>query len=137
MPHIIIDDLNHLSGSASGFLETNKGKRIFAFFGSMGSGKTTFIKSLCEHLGSLDTVTSPTFTIINEYGTSSGVSLYHFDFYRIEKASEIFDVGFLEYLESGDYCFMEWPEIIDQWLPGETVRVRISVDSELKRHLDF
>ena len=94
----------------------------------MGAGKTTIIKAICEVLGAVDIVSSPTFTLVNEYKTSKGESIYHIDFYRIKKHEEVFDFGIEEYLYSGSYCFMEWPELVEEILPPETVNVRITVD---------
>jgi tRNA threonylcarbamoyladenosine biosynthesis protein TsaE len=103
---IIIKDKRQLAKCAREFLNLTSGKRIFAFSGSMGAGKTTIIKSICKELGAKDVVTSPTFTLINEYKTFSGESIYHIDFYRIKRPEEVFDFGLEEYLSSGFYCFM-------------------------------
>jgi tRNA threonylcarbamoyladenosine biosynthesis protein TsaE len=132
---IIIRDKSLLPESAKKFLSLTSGRKIFAFFGSMGAGKTTIIKAICEALGAKDTVTSPTFTIVNEYMTYSGESIYHIDFYRIKKTGEVFDFGIEEYLGSGSYCFMEWPELVEGILPPETVNVRITVDDNEQRIL--
>lgn len=129
----IIKDKRHLHKAALTFLNHTRGKRIFAFYGSMGSGKTTIIKAICEALGTVDIVTSPTFTLVNEYKTSNAESLFHIDFFRIKKPEEVFDFGFEEYLESGSYCFMEWPDLIKNILPPETVNVRITVDDNDQR----
>jgi tRNA threonylcarbamoyladenosine biosynthesis protein TsaE len=101
----------------------------------MGAGKTTVIKAICEVLGAKDIVTSPTFTLINEYLTSYGEAIYHIDFYRIKKPDEVFDLGIEEYLSSGSYCFIEWPELAEGVLPPETVNVRITVKDDEKRIL--
>ncbi len=98
-------------------------ERVFAFYGPMGIGKTTFIKSICRALGSDDLVSSPSFSIVNHYMTHRGASLYHFDFYRINKLEEVFDMGYEEYLYSGNYCFIEWPEKMESLLPDHCVRV--------------
>jgi tRNA threonylcarbamoyladenosine biosynthesis protein TsaE len=100
--------------------------RVFALYGSMGAGKTTFIKALCRELGVADIVQSPTFSIINEYKTGERDTIYHFDFYRIQNISEVYDIGYEDYLYSGRYCFLEWPELIEPLLPSGTVRIRIS-----------
>jgi tRNA threonylcarbamoyladenosine biosynthesis protein TsaE len=134
---IIIRDKSHLHQVAKKFLSLNSDKKIFAFFGSMGAGKTTIIKAICEALGAKDIVTSPTFTIVNEYRTSSGETIYHLDFYRIKKTEEVFDFGIEEYLDSGSYCFMEWPELVKGILPPETVNIRITVDDNEQRILNF
>lgn len=133
---IIIDGLNKLPQSAKIFLENMKGEKLFAFYGSMGSGKTTFIKALCDAMGTVDVASSPSFTLINEYKTNQGESLFHFDFYRIKKIEEVFDFGLEEYLSSGAFCFMEWPELIEDILPPETVKVKISVKKNGKRILE-
>jgi tRNA threonylcarbamoyladenosine biosynthesis protein TsaE len=133
---IIIDGLAKLPQSAKIFLENMKGEKLFAFYGSMGSGKTTFIKALCGTMGTVDVATSPTFTLVNEYKTEKGESLFHFDFYRIKKIEEVFDFGLEEYLASGAFCFMEWPEQIEDILPPETVKIKISVKKNGKRILE-
>ncbi len=132
---IIIKDKNHLDRAAGKLLKHFGGNRIFAFYGSMGAGKTTFIKSVCKALGATDIVTSPTFTLVNEYRTTRGESIYHIDFYRIKKQEEVFDFGIEEYLTGDSYCFMEWPELIEEILPAGTIRVRITVDSGEQRTL--
>lgn len=132
---IIIKDKTHLRAAANEFLKVTSGKKIFAFYGSMGAGKTTIIKAICEVLDVKDIVTSPTFTIVNEYLTKSLGSIYHIDFYRIKKSDEVFDFGIEEYLTSGSYCFMEWPELVDGILPQETVNVRITVGENEERIL--
>ena len=120
-----ITHLSTLQKSARLLLDYFPGERIFAFYGAMGAGKTTFIKAICHELGSNDYVTSPTFALINEYSTSEGSVIYHFDFYRIKKLEEAFDLGYEDYIYSGNYCFIEWPEMIDQLLPEGIVEVRI------------
>jgi tRNA threonylcarbamoyladenosine biosynthesis protein TsaE len=134
---IVVPDKKHLHQSAEKFLNITEGKRIFAFFGSMGAGKTTIIKAICETLGARNVVTSPSFTIVNEYVTKTGDSLYHIDFYRIKKTEEVFDIGIEEYLYSGSYVFMEWPELVESILPPGTVNVRITVDKNEQRILDI
>jgi tRNA threonylcarbamoyladenosine biosynthesis protein TsaE len=101
----------------------------------MGAGKTTFIKAVCEELGVADTVTSPTFAIVNEYEAAGGRPIYHFDFYRIKKVSEAYDMGCEEYFYSGHPCFIEWPELIEEVLPEETVNVTIEALSNGERRL--
>ena len=103
----------------------------------MGAGKTTIIKALCKNLGAIDIVSSPTFTLVNEYKTSGGESLFHIDFYRIKKQEEVYDFGLEEYLTGDSYCFMEWPELVEELLPEETVRVRIIVDNDEQRVLSL
>lgn len=109
--------------------------RIFAFYGKMGAGKTTFITAVCRELGVTEPVTSPTFAIVNEYQTSptgglQGASVFHFDFYRIRRIEEAYDIGFDDYLDSGALCFIEWPELIEDLLPDTTVKVTIEEDPD-------
>jgi tRNA threonylcarbamoyladenosine biosynthesis protein TsaE len=134
---ILIKDKRHLHAAAKELLEQSRDSRIFAFYGSMGAGKTTIIKAICETLGAIDIISSPTFTLVNEYKTSSGESLFHIDFYRIKKQEEVYDFGIEEYLTGDSYCFMEWPELIEEILPGETVKVKISVDENEQRILSL
>ena len=110
---------------------------VFAFYGKIGAGKTTFIKAVCEQLGVDDTVTSPTFAIVNEYEAAQGRPIYHFDFYRIKKVSEAYDMGCEEYFYSGFPCFIEWPELIEEVLPEETVSVTIEALPDGLRRLVF
>jgi len=134
---ILIRDKRHLSVAARQLLKNSGDKKIFAFYGSMGAGKTTIIKAICESLGTMDIVSSPTFTIVNEYKTSDGKTLFHIDFYRIKKQEEVYDFGIEEYLRGDSYCFMEWPELIEELLPPETVMVRISVGDHEQRILSI
>ena len=134
---ILIRDKKHLATAAKQLLHHAGGKKIFAFYGSMGAGKTTFIKTICRELGAVDTVTSPTFTLVNEYLTSAGDSIYHIDFYRINKQEEVFDFGIEEYLRGDTYCFMEWPELIEEILPPETLRIRITAGENEERILEL
>ncbi|BBE17655.1 TsaE protein [Aquipluma nitroreducens] len=120
-----LSDLSALQETARMLLNNFPNDRIFAFYGAMGAGKTTFIKAICQELGSNDYVTSPTFALINEYSTTEGSLIYHFDFYRIKKLEEAFDLGYEDYIYSGNYCFIEWPEMIEQLLPEGIVEVRI------------
>jgi len=120
-----ISGLSALPKSAKLLLENFPEDRIFAFYGAMGAGKTTFIKALCRKLGSEDNITSPTFALINEYSTANGSVIYHFDFYRIKKLEEAYDLGYEDYIYSGNYCFIEWPEMIESLLPEGIVEVRI------------
>ena len=132
---ILIKDTRRLSASAKKLLKHYGENKIFAFYGSMGAGKTTIIKAICKVLGAVDIVSSPTFTLVNEYRTSKGTTLYHIDFFRIKKQEEVFDFGVEEYLSGDSYCFMEWPELIEDILPPGTVNVRISVDDNEQRTL--
>jgi len=124
----ICNNENELGGIAGKLLAKYPDKRIFAFFGGMGAGKTTFIKIICAQLGITDEVTSPTFSIINEYIKPDGESLYHFDFYRIKLEEEAYDLGYEDYFYGGYYCFIEWPEKVEKLLPEDAVRVSIEVD---------
>lgn len=122
---IVCKDETQLGVVAQALLKTYPGSRIFALYGAMGAGKTTFIKALCRELGVDDIVQSPTFAIINEYKTRQGNSIFHFDFYRIRKPEEAFDIGYEDYFYSGSYCFIEWPELVESLLPADTVRVTL------------
>lgn len=117
--------LENINAAAAEFLKELGDRKIVAFYGSMGAGKTTFIKAICDVLGVTDTVNSPTFAIVNEYLAASGDSIYHFDFYRIKKIEEAYDFGYEDYFYSGDLCLIEWPELIEELLPEDTVRVKI------------
>jgi len=119
----LLSEINHI---AAMFLQAHPADRIFAFYGSMGAGKTTFIKALCEEMQVLDYVTSPTFSLINEYQTENRGTIFHFDFYRIKNLSEAYDFGYEDYFYSNSYCFIEWPELIEPLLPSITVKVYIT-----------
>jgi len=134
---IIISNKSRLSEAAGRFIKKTGGSRIFAFYGEMGAGKTTIIRYICKALGSTDIATSPTFTIVNEYKVPGGDSIYHIDLYRIRKLAEIFDFGIEEYLSGRSYCFIEWPEIAEDILPADAVRVRISVDNNERRIMEI
>ena len=126
MLEIGIKDIEHISDAARQFIENIGDRRVFAFYGKMGAGKTTFVKAICEELGVEDVITSPTFAIVNEYevGEDSS-SIYPFDLYRIKKIEEVYDMGYEEYFYSGALCFIEWPELIEPLLPEDAVRVTI------------
>lgn len=129
-----IDDINEV---ARQFVDQMGDHKIFAFYGKMGAGKTTFIKAMCEELGVTDVINSPTFAIVNEYMDGKGEAIYHFDFYRIKRVEEVYDIGFDEYIYSGNLCLMEWPELIEQLLPEETVRVDIMENPDGTRVIRF
>lgn len=112
--------------AAAQFVQAMGASTIFAFYGKMGAGKTTFIKAVCRELGVQDTVNSPTFAIVNEYEDRAGKPVYHFDFYRIKRLTEAYDMGCDEYFYSGRPCFIEWPELVEGILPMEAVRVSIN-----------
>ena len=133
---IVIPDISALDGAAREFLGQIGDNKLVAFYAPMGAGKTTFTTAVCRALGvEGDAVSSPTFSIVNEYRTKDGESIFHFDFYRINKVSEALDIGFYDYIDSGCLCLMEWPENIEEIIPDETVRVRISVDPDGTRVL--
>jgi tRNA threonylcarbamoyladenosine biosynthesis protein TsaE len=134
---IIIKDKKHLHYGARELLKQYGSNKIFAFYGSMGAGKTTIIKAICEVLGVVDIISSPTFTLVNEYKTATGDTIYHIDFYRIKKQEEVFDFGVEEYLTGDTWCFMEWPELIEEILPPGTIRIRITVDENEQRILSI
>lgn len=123
---IIISSLEDIDAAARTFAENMGSSKVFAFYGSMGAGKTTFIKALCRHMGVDDVITSPTFSIVNEYHRAGGSGIiYHFDFYRIKRLDEVYDMGYEEYFYSGSPCFIEWPELIEDLLPEDAVKVTI------------
>ena len=121
-----ISSLSEINLIAQRFIEAHPADRLFAFYGKMGSGKTTFIKALCERLQVIDYVTSPTFALINVYETEEAREIYHFDFYRIKNLQELYDLGYEEYFFSDEYCFVEWPELIESLLPPNTVKITIT-----------
>lgn len=125
--NITIKSLESIDQAATEFVKSMGDNTVFAFRGEMGAGKTTFIKAICEKLGVSDTINSPTFAIVNEYRSDSGELIYHFDFYRINKVEEAFDFGYEDYFYSGSLCFIEWPELIENLLPADTVNVSIKV----------
>ncbi len=138
MKTIQIKDVNSIREAAAEFLRQLDDRTVYAFHGSMGAGKTTFIKAVCEELGVEDVINSPTFAIINEYRSEeTGELIYHFDFYRINKLSEAEDIGTTDYFYSGALCFIEWPEKIEELLPGDVVHVRISENPDGTRTVEF
>lgn len=133
-----IEDLGQIDKTAGDFVRfisecDDLQSNLFAFYGKMGAGKTTFIKAICTALGVKDNVNSPTFTIINEYRSAKGFPIYHFDFYRITRIQEAYDIGVEDYFDGNGLCLMEWPEKIAEILPEETVRVDITVNEDLSR----
>ena len=130
---IKIQDLGSIHAAAQEFISQMGESRIFAFYGTMGAGKTTFVKALCEEMGVTDTVNSPTFAIVNEYDTPTGRPVYHFDFYRIKRLAEVYDMGYEDYFYGRGICFIEWPELIEELLPEETVCVTIEEQADGSR----
>ena len=160
MISIKIQDIDHIREAAREFIEHIGDHRVFAFYGKMGAGKTTFVKAICEELGVDDVITSPTFAIINEYTATpptaaanssfslrecgvanftlhSSLQIYHFDFYRIKKLEEVYDMGYEDYFYSGALCFIEWPELIEDILPDDAVRVSIAEQEDGSRVVSF
>lgn len=134
---ITTNGLDTIRSAARQFIENIGSSRVFAFYGKMGAGKTTFVKALCEELGCDDVITSPTFAIVNEYTDGEQQPVYHFDFYRIKKLEEVYDMGYEEYFYSGALCLIEWPELIEDVLPDDTVRVTIEEQADGSRLLTF
>lgn len=133
---IKISDLDHIRETAREFIDNMGNRKVFAFYGKMGAGKTTFIKAVCTLLGVTDNITSPTFAIVNEYRSDiAGELIYHFDFYRIKKLEEVYDLGYEDYFYSGAVCFIEWPELIEELLPGNTIKVTIEEEADGARVL--
>lgn len=135
---IKIQSLDNIREAANLFIENKGNGKVFAFYGKMGAGKTTFVKAICEALGVEDVITSPTFAIVNEYhSTKTDQPIYHFDFYRIKKLEEVFDMGYEDYFYSGSLCFLEWPELIEDILPQDVVKVKISEQEDGSRLVEF
>ena len=135
---IKINNLEGIDNAACEFVAGMGKSRVFAFYGKMGAGKTTFIKAVCEQLGVEDVITSPTFAIVNEYTSeTSGDTIYHFDFYRIKKLDEVYDMGYEEYFYSGSLCFIEWPELIESLLPEDATKVTIKENEDGSRTVSF
>lgn len=135
MKQINVPDLQTLNRAAEEFVSLIGPARIIAISGEMGAGKTTFIQALCRVLGVSQIVNSPTFSLVNEYFTLEGESVYHFDLYRIENPEELFDIGYEDYLYSGAYCFIEWPEKASALIPEEALHVDIEVLEDEKRKI--
>ena len=134
---IKINSLDEIGKAAQEFVAAMGDKKVFAFYGKMGAGKTTFIKAVCEELGVEDVINSPTFAIVNEYIDGNGEPIYHFDFYRIKKEQEVLDIGYEDYVYSGNVCLMEWPELIENLLPDDAVKVTIEEEMDGSRKVTF
>jgi len=135
---IRINSLADINEAAKTFVENMGDGKVFAFYGKMGAGKTTFVKAVCECLGVDDVITSPTFAIVNEYtSATTGDAIYHFDFYRIKKLEEVYDMGYEDYFYSGSLCFLEWPELIEDLLPEDTTKVTIEETADGSRVVKF
>lgn len=135
MEPIQLFTLSDLKPAAQKFIEQIGAHKVFAFYGEMGAGKTTFIKAICQHLGVSENITSPTFALVNEYLTSVDEPIYHFDCYRLKNLQEAYDIGAEEYFYSGHLCFVEWPEKIEDLLPLNCVNVYIKVIDKHKREI--
>ncbi len=133
---IVINNLEDIPRAAQEFLPLLKEHPVVAFYGGLGAGKTTFIKALCDQLQVTDSVTSPSFAIVNEYHSAlTGRPVYHFDFYRIKKLEEVYDIGYDDYVYSGYPCLIEWPEMVETLLPDDCLHVRIEVKPDESREL--
>lgn len=138
MAEITIPSLDHIQEAARQFVSLMGDDTVFAFYGKMGAGKTTFIKAVCQELGVADNVTSPTFAIVNEYRSeTTGELIYHFDFYRIKKLDEVYDMGYEDYFYGGQLCFLEWPELIEDLLPEDATKVTITTEEDGSRTVEF
>ncbi|MBF1428093.1 tRNA (adenosine(37)-N6)-threonylcarbamoyltransferase complex ATPase subunit type 1 TsaE [Hoylesella nanceiensis] len=135
---IKINSIADIKTAAQEFINNINGSTVFAFYGSMGAGKTTFIKAVCECLGVDDVITSPTFAIVNEYHTDNDSKvIYHFDFYRIKKLEEVYDMGYEDYFYSNSLCFIEWPELIEELLPANAKKVTITTLEDGTREIEM
>lgn len=131
----LLNNLSDIDIVAQKFVENIGDRKVFAFYGEMGAGKTTFIKALCKFLGVTETITSPTFAIVNEYSTENDDPIFHFDFYRIKNIDEAYDFGYEDYFYSGHLCFIEWPELVEPLLPEGVVKVQIVVEDNEQRSI--
>ncbi len=134
---IEIPSIDNIQEAARQFVSLMGKGKVFAFYGKMGAGKTTFIKAICKELGVEDVITSPTFALVNEYTAGNGDPVYHFDFYRIKKIDEVYDMGYEDYFYSGALCLLEWPELVEELLPQETVSITITVSDNDARTIEI
>lgn len=128
--------LSDLAPIAKQILTSSPGKKLL-FYGPMGAGKTTLIKELCKQLGSKDEISSPTFSLVNEYRTDDGSALFHFDFYRIEDEDEAYDIGLEDYFESDAWCFIEWPQNIENLLPLNATKIQLAILEDGRRSIQL
>lgn len=135
--NLTIKSIESIRETAREFINSIGDHRVLAFYGKMGAGKTTFTKAVCEELGVTDVITSPTFAIVNEYTAGNGEPIYHFDFYRIKKLEEVYDMGYEDYFYSGNLCLMEWPELIEELLPEDALRITIEENPDGTRTVAF
>ena len=135
---LIVRNLEEIRPAARAFVAAMGGRHVFAFYGKMGAGKTTFIKAVCEELGVTDVINSPTFSIVNEYrAEGTGELIYHFDFYRISRLEEVYDMGYEDYFYSGAVCLIEWPELAEELLPADALRVSIEEGPDGARKISW
>lgn len=137
MKKIEIKSELHLREAAEEFVDAMQTYKIFAFYGEMGAGKTSLIKVICRVLGVTDTVSSPSFALVNEYESPLTGIIYHFDLYRMKRIEELFDLGYEDYFFGGDYCFIEWPEMAEHLLPEHTLKVYFQVNPDKSRTLNI
>ncbi len=138
MMKLQIPSIDRIRQAAREFVAAMDQATVYAFYGKMGAGKTTFIKAICEELGVDDVITSPTFAIVNEYRSAeTGELIYHFDFYRIKNEEEVYDMGYEDYFYSGALCFLEWPELVEDLLPGDAVSVTITEQEDGSRVVEW
>ncbi len=130
---LVLNNLSDIDIIAKKFVENMGNRKVFAFYGEMGAGKTTFIKAICGALGVTETITSPTFAIVNEYEKEDGDPIFHFDFYRIKDIDEAYDFGYEDYFYSGNICFIEWPQLVEPLLPENVVKVQIEIEDNEQR----
>lgn len=135
MKSILVDSLSDLTQVAQQIIDHLSERPVVAFFGAMGAGKTTLIREIAEQMSVDDNVTSPTFAIVNQYQTQDRQTIYHFDFYRINRLEEAYDMGYEEYFYSGDVCLIEWPEKVAELLPDNTLKITIEIIDETSRRI--